>query len=117
MALADRRAAAAEAGWVFFDRGLIDALSALEDMTGDRVLHRIGRQHPSHTTVFLTPPWPEIYRTDGERQHSFAVAEAEYVRLIRDYAALGYATLEVPKIAVGERADFVLAALSLGQAA
>ena len=111
MALADREAMAGEPGWVFFDRGLLDAASALEEMTGEPVLAEYARRHPDHRTIFLTPPWPEIYETDAERQHDFAQAEREYVRLLRDYRRAGYEVLEVPKLPVAQRADFILAQL------
>lgn len=111
MSLADRRAAADASGWVFFDRGLVDATSGLEDMTGEPVLAEYGTVHRYHPTVFLTPPWPEIYETDAERKHGFEQAAAEYVRLVRDFGRLGYRTLEVPKRPVEERADFVLSHL------
>jgi len=112
MALDDRRQATIMPGWVFFDRGLFDAISGLTDMTGEPVLHQLGRQHRYHQTVFVTPPWPEIYETDAERQHGLAQAEVEYVRLVRDYRRLDYTVLEVPKLSVIERADWLLAQLS-----
>ena len=111
MALEDRESAKDLPGWVFFDRGLIDAISALTDMTGEPTLHELGNRHRYHSKVFLTPPWPEIYETDPERKHGLAQAEAEYTRLIRDYDVLGYEVLEVPKCPVDQRADFVLAHL------
>lgn len=111
LALEDRRRADTMPGWVFFDRGLFDAISALTDMTGEPALHELGRKHRYHPTVFLTPPWPEIYQTDPERKHGLEQAEAEYSRLVRDYRLLDYSVLEVPKVPVGERADWVLAHL------
>src|SRR5271167_4972217 len=38
LALADRTAANRVAGWVFFDRGLIDAAAALQHLTGEPAL-------------------------------------------------------------------------------
>jgi predicted ATPase len=61
--------------------------------------------------VFLTPPWPEIYVSDAERQHGFDEAIAEYHRLLLAFQTLGYETIVLPKIAVHERADFVLSTL------
>jgi predicted ATPase len=113
MALADRAAAPADGRWVFFDRGLIDAASALEAMTGAPVLAPLATAHPCHRLVFLTPPWPEIYATDSERRHGMDAAVAEYERLCRDYPALGYEIDILPKVAVAERADHVLARLGL----
>jgi predicted ATPase len=36
IALADRATARSDAGWVFFDRGLLDAAAALQHLTGER---------------------------------------------------------------------------------
>jgi predicted ATPase len=112
MALADRQAAPRQ-GWVFFDRGLIDAASGLSHLTGDDSLTRLGLAHRYHSRVFLTPPWPEIYTTDRERRHDLDAAKLEYARLERDYPALGYEVLELAKRPVDQRADFVLHQLAL----
>jgi predicted ATPase len=88
MALADREAAQAHAGWVFFDRGLIDAASGLEALTGEPVLHTLGAQHRYHRRVFMAPPWPEIYAADAERRHNFEAARAEYARWSKRFPPL-----------------------------
>ncbi|WP_395675733.1 AAA family ATPase [Inquilinus sp.] len=111
MALADRAAAEARPGWVFFDRGLVDAASALQHMTGEPALETHARPHPYHRRVFLTPPWPEIYGTDPERRHGVDAALEEYERLLVDYPALGYEVVILPKASVAERAEFVLGLL------
>ncbi|MDS7597843.1 AAA family ATPase [Agrobacterium tumefaciens] len=111
LSLEDRQNASSS-GTVFFDRGLIDAASVLHDVTGDAFIERLRRDHRYNRLVFLTPPWPEIYRTDGERQHGFDAAITEYERLLRDYARLEYETVVLPRASVGERADLVLGALS-----
>jgi predicted ATPase len=108
MALADRAAAGSLDGWVFFDRGLIDAVAALEHMTGKPVLTALGQANRYHRRVFLAPPWPEIYETDPERRHGLDVALAEYSRLLETYPSLGYEVLILPKVGVSERANFVL---------
>jgi predicted ATPase len=111
LALADREAARGHPGWVFFDRGLIDAAAALEHLTGEPVLQPLRVQHLYHRKVFLAPPWPEIYATDPERRHGFEAAVAECERLQQVYPALGYEVVLLPKASVSERADFVLSAL------
>lgn len=108
MAIADRAAVGAMSGWVFFDRGVIDAAVALEHATGALVVEPLARAHPYHRKVFLTPPWPEIWTGDSERLHDLADAEAEYARLAAAWPALGYAVHVLPKIDVEARADFVL---------
>jgi predicted ATPase len=111
MALADRAGAAAS-GWVFFDRGLIDAAVALEHLTRKPVVKILGRDHRYHRRVFLAPPWAEIYVPDPERRHGLDEAIAEYDRLAAAYPALGYEGVELPKTSIEARADFVEAALS-----
>jgi predicted ATPase len=110
MSLADMTEATAHQGRVFFDRGLIDAAVALEHLGGGSARATIGA-HRFHSRVFLTPPWPEIYVSDGERQHGFDAAVAEYQRLLIAYPALRYEPILLPKVSVEARADFVLRSL------
>jgi predicted ATPase len=111
MALADRAQAPAD-GLVFFDRSLIDAVSALDHLTGSNGLDVLGAQHRYNTNVFLAPPWPEIFAADAERRHGLDAAIEEYERLRADYPRAGYATVILPKASVAERADFILGSLS-----
>ncbi len=108
MALEDRQKAPAE-GLVFFDRGLIDAASALRHVGGDGFIDTLKNTHRYNRLVFLTPPWSEIYRGDDERRHGFDAAVEEYERLVRDYEALGYDSVVLPKSGIEDRADFILA--------
>jgi predicted ATPase len=108
MALEDRQKAPAE-GLVFFDRGLIDAASALRHVGGDGFIDTLKNTHRYNPLVFLTPPWPEIYRGDDERRHGFDAAVEEYERLVREYEALGYDSVVLPKSGIEDRADFILA--------
>jgi len=111
-ALADRVSAGALDGWVFFDRGLVDAAAGLQYLTGEPVLAALGQSHRYHRRVFLAPPWPEIYVTDPERRHGLDAAFAEYSRLLDAYPSLGYEVSILPKVAVTERASLVLSALA-----
>src|SRR5262249_8685304 len=108
---ADRAVAEAFTGWVFFDRGLIDAAAALEHLTGQPVLEKLGALYRYNKNVFLTPPWPAIYVLDHERRHGIAQAVAEYARLLKDYRSLGYDTHVLPKVSATERANWLLASL------
>jgi predicted ATPase len=107
MARADYEAAANNPGWTFFDRGLFDAVSALGDLKGTPLPAAELAGYPYHRTVFLTPPWPALYATDGERRHDLATAEGEYQRLLRDYPAHGYTTVILPQLSVAARADLI----------
>jgi predicted ATPase len=111
MALADRDKAASAGGWVFFDRGLIDAVAALEHATGEPLLARLEAAHRYHHRVFFAPPWAAIHRQDEERRHGFREAVAEHDRLLAAYTGLGYTIVALPLTSVAERADFVIANL------
>ena len=111
MALADRESAPSR-GWVFFDRGLIDALVALEHLTGEPVVETLGRLQRYNRRVLLAPPWPEIHVVDDARRHGLDEAIAEYDRLVAAYPALGYQVSVLPKVSVAARADLVEAALA-----
>jgi predicted ATPase len=111
VAKADYTAAAGNPGWTFFDRGLFDALSALGALEGTGFRRELLADYPYHRQVFLTPPWPEIYTTDGERRHGLAEAEGEYHRLLGEYTAMAFEVIVLPKVSVAERADFVAGTL------
>jgi predicted ATPase len=111
MALADQESASALDGWVFFDRGLVDAAAGLQHITGEEVLASLGQSHRYHRRVFLAPPWREIYATDPERRHGLDAALVEYSRLLEAYPLLGYEVFVLPRVGVNERADLVLSTL------
>ncbi len=108
LASKDRQQAASEAGWVFFDRSIIDAAVALQYATCQPTSVVLSQCERYHSRVFLTPPWPEIYIADSERQHGLEDAISEYDRLLTAFSEFGYETIVLPKVGVGERADFVL---------
>ena len=108
IAAADKKRVADETDWVFFDRGLVDAAVALQHATGRSAHATMASFERYHDTVFLTPPWPEIYVNDGERKHSLDEAVIEYDRLVIAYHELEYETIIIPKASVEARADFVL---------
>lgn len=108
MAHTDRAAARRCAAWVFFDRSLIDAASALYHLTGVSVLASLDKADRYHRQVFLAPPWLEIYVNDPERRHSLEEAVTEYERLEKIYLSLGYNVKVSPKASVTERADLIL---------
>ncbi len=106
--------AATTTSYVFFDRSIIDNFNGLEQMPGGAPAHirkavETLRYNPK---VFITPPWPEIFRNDAERTHSYEDALAEYETLLPTYQRLGYEPVLIPKIAVPERVDFILRELT-----
>ena len=96
---------------VFFDRGLIDAATALAFAGGPSTRETLAGDRPYARQVFLAPPWPGIFHADAERRHDFEAAEAEYHRLVAAFADLGYEPVVLPKAPVSERVAFVLSAI------
>jgi predicted ATPase len=112
LAINDRETVSAEPGWVFFDRSLIDAQSALTMATkDDSAIEALRHKARYHRRVFAVEPWPEIYVQDQERRHGLTEAIEEYNRLARLYPKLGYDWIVVPKASVAVRADFILRTL------
>jgi len=108
--LAQARAAAARRA--FFDRSIVDAVAALEHMGAPvpEAARSTLAARPYARTVFMAPPWPELFATDAERRHTFDDAAAEYDRLLRAYRDRGHEIVLLPKLAVQARADFLLSA-------
>jgi predicted ATPase len=90
---------------VFFERGVVDALSPA---LGERELERLLATYRYFPKVFVLPPWRAIYVTDAERDHTFE--HAQWVdRVTRKwYRRCGYQIVEVPIGTVDERCEFVL---------
>ena len=98
----------------FFDRGIPDTLSywRLTGIPATRELEWAVRHYRYHSKVFILPPWEEIYQTDHERKQDFQEAVATFGILLKTYQELQYAVVEVPKMQVQERVNFVMQALS-----
>jgi predicted ATPase len=58
------------------------------------------------------PPWPAIYVTDAERDHTFEHARSVHRIALEWYRRCGYQVLEVPMTPVDERCRFVLDTLA-----
>jgi len=105
------RVHSAQAGPVFFDRGVPDVIGYLS---------LLGLPVPGHMTkaadlcryhrrVLVAPPWPEIFRQDGERRQTLDEAERTYEAMVRTYAGFGYELVEIPRAPVEDRVRFVVA--------
>ncbi len=93
---------------IFFDRSAIDAVSFLKSLLPDTDMQAELGPVRYHKTVFMAPPWPELFSQDAERQHGFAEARGEFERLMLDYPALGYEVVMLEKVSVCQRLDFIL---------
>jgi predicted ATPase len=102
------------AGPVFFDRGLPDIIGYLElcGLPVPAAVDAAARRYRYDAMVFIAPPWPEIFVQDAERRQDLAEAERTCAAMARVYPALGYALVELPRVDVAARVDFVLERLS-----
>jgi len=105
--IADFDRLAAETRRVFFDRGLMDCYGA-DGVPPWPELEAAIRTRRYGGTVFVFPPWREIYSTDAERIQDFAHAERVFGIVMGLLPRLGYRPLVVPIGTVEERARFVL---------
>ena len=93
----------------FFDRSVLDQCAWFL-----RKGHPLPGPMPSyHPTVFVAPPWPEIYRVDEARRHDFNDAVVEFEDLMQRLPEWGYDCRLLPKRSVSERADWVLSLIHI----
>lgn len=95
---------------VFFDRGIPDLLGYC-NLTGiatpDHLIQATQR-YRYNKTVFITPPWQDIYVHDDERKQSWEEAVSTYQCIKTGYIECGYELVELPKVSVDQRVDFIL---------
>ncbi|MBA3816886.1 MAG: AAA family ATPase [Parachlamydiaceae bacterium] len=91
---------------VFFDRGIIDSVQLYASQP--EYFRNAAKNFRYNRSVFLVPPWEEIFTCDTERKHSFESAKKEFDELLIKYKNFGYETILIPKVSVKERADFIL---------
>jgi hypothetical protein len=94
----------------FFDRALPDIFSYLHE-SGLDVAEIWLDTHANcryERTVFILPPWPEIYVNDAERPQTLAETESLHDAIRAVYESLGYELIEVPKLPVEARCEFML---------
>lgn len=104
-------AVAERAAPVFFDRGIAEMLRYAVPEGEAPPAHMLEaiRRYRYALVVFIFPPWREIYVHDEERKHDFAHAEQVFEAVGAAYRACGYQLIEVPRVSVEDRVDFILA--------
>lgn len=92
---------------IFFDRSILECVSHFQSINIHQYDYYIEelRYYPR---IFMTPPWPKIFSQDDERKHAFEDGLAEYSRLLKSYPQYGYQIIELPKVGVKERVQFIL---------
>ncbi|PVW13931.1 AAA family ATPase [Marixanthomonas spongiae] len=98
-----------EAPFLFYDRGLPD-VTAYMDYAKTAYPESFTNQCEEHRydSVFLLPPWKNIYKQDNERYESFEEAEKIHTALLKGYENYGYDVQLVPVGTVEDRISYIL---------
>ncbi len=93
---------------IFFDRGMPDVTAYMEyvDVRYPADFSDLCLQY-RYNTIFILPPWKEIYTTDNERYESFEEAEKIFNFLKTEYEKFGYQIITVPVGNIDERIKFI----------
>jgi predicted ATPase len=95
---------------IFFDRSFLDSAALIYDADlreYERIAHLLDTNR-FNRTVFVTPPWEEIYIVDKERDQTFKEAVHTYNKPFDWYKSMGYLPKVLPKTSVNTRVDFIL---------
>lgn len=100
-------------GTVFFDRGIPDVLGYLRllGQNPPRYMRKAAEVFRYNRSVYIAPPWPEIFRQDRERKQDFEEAVRTYDAMVETYTDLDYELVEIPPAPIAERLSFVLSSL------
>lgn len=97
-------------GTVFFDRGVPDVIGYLRLCQLPVLKHMkiAAETFRYNSTVFIAPPWQEIFHQDRERKQDFEEAIQTYDALVETYQEQNYSLVELPRLPLDQRVNFVL---------
>jgi len=102
-------ASVSDADFVFIDRGLPDITAYLDMVNTDYPDEFLkANTNFKYDSVFWFPLWDKIYTLDKERYEDFNLAINIEKHLIKTYTALNYELVEMPKLNLNQRIDFLL---------
>ena len=94
---------------IFFDRGIPDVHAYMNHFNTEYSDIYIKKSKKyKYDSIFLLPPWEEIYITDNERYESYELSVSIYNHLKIAYTEHDYKIIEVPFGKVNNRVDFIL---------
>ncbi|GAA4322597.1 ATP-binding protein [Pontixanthobacter gangjinensis] len=98
-----------ESDHIFIDRGLPDVVAYMDyfNTAYPPIFHRTCEEN-RYDLIFILPPWKEIYTSDNERYETFEEALKISSYLYSTYRRYGYDPIEVPKLSVEDRTNFIL---------
>ncbi len=104
------RAAELNSGPVFFDRGVPDVMGYLRlcQLPIPEHMKIAAKLFRYNSTVFIAPPWQEIFHPDRERKQDFEEAIHTYEALVETYQEQKYSLVELPRVPLNQSVEFVL---------
>lgn len=103
---------------IYFDRGILDTVCYMnmENIPVSKETEEVIHQRLYNRNVFILPPWRAIYETDNERKQTWKEALFTFDKMKETYLKYGYNVIEVPKVSVLERRQFVVGKTKIFQA-
>lgn len=99
----------------FYDRGVPDVLAYLrKENINEKEIEKTAEVYKYHPTVFVLPPWPEIYGTDNERREDLNAMIEINNKLVEVYKDFGYKVIVLPKVSPEKRLNLLFTELNLG---
>ncbi|MFC3909157.1 AAA family ATPase [Legionella dresdenensis] len=99
---------------IFFDRSYLEGIryyKSLNTIDSDKYDFFINNLRYFHA-VYITPPWEEIYCQNETRKHSFKKSVDDFEKVVSFYLKCGYQTIELPKVDVRARVQFILSSIN-----
>ena len=95
---------------LFFDRSFLDSAAMLFEATRTETLSvtEILNTYRFRKSVFIAPPWKEIYQNDSERDQSYKDSVEIYKMLYKWYDLNDYTLIQIPKSDIDSRIHFIL---------
>ena len=99
-----------EGAFAFADRGIPDQLAFARYRGFDtpEILTKYSQEYRYAPTVFVTPPWPEIFVNDFIRSETFEQALLIHEIIIETYLSLNYKIIELPLLPLKQRTKYLL---------
>ncbi|WP_317167146.1 AAA family ATPase [Winogradskyella wichelsiae] len=96
--------------FIFFDRGFLDTICYAELIQSEitEQMKSYAESWRYNKSIFMLPPWREIYKTDSERKQNWDEAVITFQKMTETYKNYGYTIIEIPKKPINERAEFIL---------
>jgi predicted ATPase len=94
----------------FFDRSALDCIAYLKlnNLEATTEIIENVKKCNFNNIVFFTSIWQEIYVNDSERKEDIRKARKIQDSIINTYKSKGYELVEIPKLSIAERANFII---------